>query len=207
MGPSFSPLGIGIDLTTNLNRHMNVRASGSFFDLPVHFTTNGFHADAELKLASARASLDIYPFHTGFRISPGVMAYNQNRITGTESIAGGAGFTLNGDTFSSANANTATGAVPVYGTALLNMHATRPAFTITAGWGNPLARKGHWSFPFEAASLSLARRQSTSIWPDGPAAIRLRRSAPTSQISITRSPSRRRTTCRPRLANGRISIR
>lgn len=150
VGPSFSLLGVGLDLTTNLNRHLNLRASGGFLDQPLHFTTNGFHADAKLKLASTRASLDIYPFHNGFRISPGLMAYNQNRITGTESIAGGASFTLNGDTFYSDNANVATGAVPVYGTALLNLHATRPAFTITAGWGNPLARNGHWSFPFEA---------------------------------------------------------
>ena len=150
LGPSFSLLGVGLDLTTNLNRHLNLRASGGFLDQPIHFTTNGFHADAKLKLASTRASLDIYPFRSGFRISPGLMAYNQNRITGTESIAGGASFTLNGDTFYSDNANVATGAVPVYGSALLNLHATQPAFTITAGWGNPLARNGHWSFPFEA---------------------------------------------------------
>lgn len=150
VGPSFSPLGIGLDLTTNLNRHLNLRASGSFFDQPIHFTTNGFHADAKVKLASTRASLDIYPFHTGFRISPGLMVYNQNRVTGTESIAGGSSFTLNGDTFYSDNANASTGAVPVYGSALLNLHATRPAFTITGGWGNPLARNGHWSFPVEA---------------------------------------------------------
>ena len=150
VGPSFSPLGIGIDLTTNLNRHLNLRASGSFFDQPIHFTTNGFHADAEVKLASTRSSLDIYPFHAGFRISPGLMAYNQNRITATESIAGGSGFTLNGDTFFSDNANAATGADPINGSALLNLHSTRPAFTITGGWGNPLARNGHWSFPVEA---------------------------------------------------------
>ncbi len=150
VGPSFSLLGIGVDLTTNLNRHLNLRASGGFLDQPLHFTTNGFHADARLKLASTRASLDIYPFRNGFRISPGVMAYNQNRITGTESIASGSSFTLNGNTYYSDNANAATGAVPVYGTALLNLHATRPAFTITGGWGNPLGRKGHWSFPLEA---------------------------------------------------------
>lgn len=142
-------MGIGLDLTTNLNRHLSLRASGGFLSQPVHFTTNGFHADAKLKLASTRASLDIYPFRNGFRISPGLMVYNQNRITGTEAIAGGAGFTLNGDTYYSDNANTATGAVPVYGTALLNLHATRPAFTITGGWGNPLAHNGHWSFPLE----------------------------------------------------------
>jgi hypothetical protein len=149
VGGGVSLLGIGVDLTTNLNGHLNLRASGSYFSQPIHFTTNGFHADAELKLASTRASVDIYPFHRGFRISPGVMLYNQNRITATDTIASGTSFTLNDDTFYSANANTATGATPVNGSALLNLHATRPAFTITGGWGNPLARNGHWSFPVE----------------------------------------------------------
>ena len=77
------------------------------------------------------------------------MLYNQNRITATDTLAGGTSFTLNDDTFYSANANAATGATPVNGSALLNLHATRPAFTITGGWGNPLARNGHWSFPVE----------------------------------------------------------
>ncbi len=149
VGADASTLGIGIDLTTNLNRHLNLRASGSFFDQPAHFTTNGFHADAQIKLASTRASLDIYPFRNGFRISPGVMLYNQNRVTASDAIAGGTSFTLNGDTFYSANANAATGAEPVNGSALLNLHATHPAFTITGGWGNPLARNGHLSFPVE----------------------------------------------------------
>ena len=77
------------------------------------------------------------------------MFYNQNRVRASDTVASGTSFTLNGDTFYSANANAATGATPVNGTALLNLHATRPAFTITAGWGNPLEHRGHWSFPVE----------------------------------------------------------
>lgn len=149
LGAGISPLGIGVEAATNLNPHLNLRASGSLFDHPIHFSSNGFDADAQLKLASARAALDVYPFHAGFRVSPGVMFYNQNRVTAADTIAGGSSFTLNGDTFYSANANAATGATPVNGTALLNLHATRPAFTLTGGWGNPFAHSGHWSFPVE----------------------------------------------------------
>ncbi len=147
-----SPLGFGAGVTTNLNPHLNLRASGSFFDYGIPFNTNGFAAKAQLKLASARTSLDVYPFHSGFRISPGVLFYSQNRVTATDTVASGTSFTLNGDTFYSANASAATGATPVSGTALLNLHSTRPAFTITGGWGNPLARNGHWSFPFEVGA-------------------------------------------------------
>lgn len=148
IGGTLSPLGIGAEFTTNVNPHLNLRATGSFFGYTTTFGTNGFAANAQLKLASARTSLDVYPFHSGFRISPGVMFYNQNRIMVADTVAPGASFTLNDDTFYSANANSATGATPVNGTAFLNLHATRPAFAITGGWGNPVAR-GHWSFPFE----------------------------------------------------------
>lgn len=65
-------------------------------------------------------------------------------------MAGGTSFTLNNQTYYSANANTTTGATPINGNAVLSMHTNNPAFTITTGWGNTLPRKGHWSFPFEA---------------------------------------------------------
>lgn len=149
IGGGVSPLGIGVSVTTNLNSHLNLRAMGSLLNLSIPFNTNGFDVNANLRLASARAALDIYPFHSGFRISPGLMFYNQNRLTASDTMAGGSSFTLNGDTFYSANANAATGATPVNGTALLGFHATQPAFTITGGWGNTIPRSGHWSFPME----------------------------------------------------------
>jgi len=148
-GGGVSPLGVSAEVTSNLIPRLNLRASGSFFSQGIQFNSNGFQATANLKLASTRTSIDIYPFRVGFRISPGVMLYNQNRVTASDTIAGGSSFTLNDDTFYSANANSATGATPVNGTALLNLHATRPAFTMTGGWGNAVGRRGHWSFPVE----------------------------------------------------------
>lgn len=149
LGGGISPLGISAEMTTNLNERLNLRASGSFFSQGIQFNSNGFSTTANLKLASTRTSIDIYPFRSGFRISPGVMIYNQNRVTAADTIAGGSSFTLNDDTFYSARPNTVTGATPVNGTALLNLHSTRPAFTLTGGWGNALMRRGHWSFPVE----------------------------------------------------------
>lgn len=148
-GGGVSPLGISAEVTTNLQPRLNLRASGSFFNKGIQFNSNGFQTTANLKLASTRTSIDIYPFRVGFRISPGVMFYNQNRVTASDTIAGGSSFTLNGDTFYSANPNSATGATPVNGTALLNLHSARPAFTLTGGWGNEVMRRGHWSFPVE----------------------------------------------------------
>ncbi|HEY2469495.1 MAG TPA: hypothetical protein VGI45_16860 [Terracidiphilus sp.] len=82
-----SSLGIGAEVTTNLNPHLNLRATGSLFHYGTTFDTNGFAANGQLKLASARVSLDVYPFHSGFRISPGMMFYNQDRITAVDTLA------------------------------------------------------------------------------------------------------------------------
>ena len=149
-GVGVSPLGIGLQTATNINEHLNLRATGSFFNYNTSFTTSGFTANAKLNLASAGAALDYYPFHVGFRLSPGVLFYNNNGLTAADTVAGGTSFTLNGDTFYSANANTATGAVPANGNASLGLNTTKPAFTMTTGWGNLAPRWGrHISFPFE----------------------------------------------------------
>jgi len=148
-GVGLSPLGVQLSMTTNLNPHLNLRSTGNLFNYTTNFTTSGIGADAKLNMKSAGTALDIYPFHKGFRISPGLLFYNGNQVTATALVAGGTSFTLNNQTYYSANANSTTGATPVNGNALLSLHTTNPAFTITTGWGNTVPRKGHWSFPFE----------------------------------------------------------
>jgi hypothetical protein len=151
IGASFTTLGPGLSVTTNLASHVNLRASGNGFPYSTNFTTNGFSANAKLNLVSAGLAADVYPFHTGFRISPGVLVLNNNRITANALVASGTSFTLNGDTYYSANTNAATGATPLSANALLGLDTTKPAFTITGGWGNTIPRDGrHWSFPVEA---------------------------------------------------------
>jgi hypothetical protein len=150
VGASFTTLGPGISVTTNLASHVNLRANGNGFAYSTNFTTNGFNANAKLNLVSAGLVADVYPFHTGFRISPGVLVLNNNRIGANALAAGGTSFTLNGDTYYSANANAATGVTPLTANALLGLNTSKPAFTISGGWGNTIPRGGrHWSFPVE----------------------------------------------------------
>jgi hypothetical protein len=148
-GTGISPLGIQLSMTTNLNPHLNLRSSGNLFNYSTNFTASGIGANASLAMKSAGTALDIYPFHKGFRVSPGLLFYNGNQVTANASVPGGTSFTLNDQTYYSASTNSATGATPGNGNAFLNMHTTNPAFTITTGWGNTIPRKGHWSFPFE----------------------------------------------------------
>ena len=149
LGIGISPLGIQLQAATNISNHFNVRGTGNFFNYSDNFTTDGIDATAKLSLASAGASLDVYPFPVGWRISPGVLFYNQNQVTAATNVAAGTSFTLNGTTYYSADANPVTGATPVTGSGVLGLNSTKPAFTITTGWGNMVPRKGHWSFPFE----------------------------------------------------------
>ena len=136
-------------MSNNLNQHLNLRTSGNLFKYSTNFTASGIGADAHLDMHSVGTQLDIYPTRWGFRVSPGVLLYNGDQLSANASVPGGTSFTLNDQTYYSANANPTSGATPVNGDALLSLHTTNPAFTITTGWGNTIPRKGHWSFPFE----------------------------------------------------------
>jgi hypothetical protein len=149
IGGGFGTLGPGIQITTNLADHFNLRASGNAFYYSTGFNTNGFNVNAKLNMATAGVALDVYPFHRGFRISPGLLVVNNNRVGATALAPGGTSFTFNDATYYSANANQATGATPLSVNGGLGLNSTKPAFTITTGWGNTIPRNGHWSFPAE----------------------------------------------------------
>jgi hypothetical protein len=150
VGAGVSPLGIELQAATNISGHLGVRGTGSFFNYTTNFTSNGISAVGKLSLASARLSADVYPFRAGFRISPGVLLDNQNQVTGTANVPAGTSFTLNGDTYYSANVNTATGATPIVGGGVLGLNTRNPAFAITGSWGNLARGGGHWRVPVEA---------------------------------------------------------
>jgi hypothetical protein len=150
IGGGVSPLGIQLETVTKLASHFNLRGTGDFFNYSTNFTTSGINATAKLNLASARVSLDVYPFRSGFHISPGVLLANQNQVTASTNVAAGTSFTLNGQTYYSATANSATGATPITGSGILGLNTNKTAFTATAGWGNMARGRGHWSVPVEA---------------------------------------------------------
>jgi len=153
IGGSFNTLGPGIQITTNLADHFNLRATGNTFRYSTTFNTNGFDANAKLSMTNASLAADIYPFHKGFRVSPGVMVLNNNRIAANAVAAGGTSFTFDDTTYYSATANAATGATPLTVSGGLGLNTSKPAFTLTTGWGNTIPRTGnHWSFPFEVGA-------------------------------------------------------
>jgi len=149
IGGSVSALGVGVESSTNLIPHFNLRLTGDYLGFAVNnLQEQGFNVDGNLHLASARASLDYYPFHKGFRLSPGVMFYNQNHALATVGVPSGSAFTVNNETYYSESGTDA-----VHGSGRVRLGSSSPVFTATTGWGNTLPRAGHhFSFPFEVGA-------------------------------------------------------
>jgi len=146
IGVGVGAMGINMSVATNLNRHMNVRGTGNVFNYSVNnISTNGFNIGAKLKFASAGAALDFYPFPThGFRLSPGMILYNENGISASGTIAQGDSINLNDQDYYSWTSD------PMQATASVGFNTNKKAFSMTTGWGNMIARKGgHFSFPLE----------------------------------------------------------
>jgi hypothetical protein len=143
IGGGMSPLGIGMEVSTNVNEHLNVRGIGNILKYSTSFSVSGVPSTANLNLASGGALLDYYPFHAGFRLSGGVLIVNQNQLSATAAIKGGDSFTINSQTYFSSNAD------PLNGSGHLVLNATKPSAMLTTGWGNHVKHSGHWTVPFE----------------------------------------------------------
>ncbi len=134
--------GIGLQLATNLSDHFNLRASGSYFSYYLNLTTDGYQVNGRILTRNANLSLDYFPFHNGFRISPGVTLDNGNAVHGTVLVPANQSFDLGDGTYTSDPADPVTGAV-----ALSFGHKVAPS--ITVGWGNLVPRRKHLSIPVE----------------------------------------------------------
>lgn len=141
-GVKIGLFGAGVEVAAPLSYHFNVRAGGNFFNYDDSGSTNGVNYTADLRLRSAEASLDWFPWRSGFHISPGALVYNGNQVNGNALIPAGDSFTLNGTSYVSDPAD------PVRGTGNLVFPKAAPKLTI--GWGSLVPREGHRvSFPFE----------------------------------------------------------
>jgi hypothetical protein len=142
VGVKLSPLGIGIEAATPVTYHTNVRVGFNVFGYSRDFTVDGITYDANLSFRSLETHFDWFPFSNGFHLSPGLMAYNGNRIKANAAVPGGQQFTLGGITYMSDAAD------PVSGTGRVDFGSVAP--TLLVGWGNLVPRSSkHISVPVE----------------------------------------------------------
>jgi hypothetical protein len=143
IGAKVSLLGIGIEAATPLSKRINLRGGFNFLNYSRGFNNDGIHYDGQLNFRSGEAHLDWYPLG-GFHISPGLLFYNGNKVTGNASVPSGQTFTLGGTQYES----DPTGANPITGTGQLTFPKAAPQ--ILVGFGNMLPRNGrHFGFNFE----------------------------------------------------------
>jgi len=119
-----------------------VRGGFNVFNLSHTFETDGRTLDAALKMQSADLFLDWFPFGGGFHISPGVLIYNGNKVSGGETVPANSTFSLNHQDYISDPKN------PVSGSAAITLGKAGPALLL--GFGNLVPRGSRrWSVPFE----------------------------------------------------------
>jgi hypothetical protein len=142
IGVKVGLLGIGVQAATPLAHRFNLSGGGNFFSYTDNLTSDGIHYDANLRFRSGEASLDFFPFVKSFHISPGLLFYNGNQMTGGATVPGGTTFTLNHVTYLSSSSD------PVTGTGSVTFNKAAPKLTI--GFGNMIPRNGHhFSVPVE----------------------------------------------------------
>jgi hypothetical protein len=135
-------LGAGIDVSTPLLPHLDVRGGGNFLAFGHDFDVDGLHYDARLQLGSGNLRLDWFPRRRNFHISPGILYFN-NYVTAPSHVPAGATFELGDETFINSVDD------PVHGEASLKF-PRRVAPMLTFGFRNVLpGRHEHISVPIE----------------------------------------------------------
>ena len=134
--------GGGFDVATAVARRFNVRVGGDFFSYSTTFKDQGALVNAGLRMRSARATLDWFPFRRAFRVSPLLVFANNNRAQGSYLIPPGNTITLDGQKYVSSSTD------PLFGAASIDVRRVAPGFTV--GYGDLLAhRRSHFSAPVD----------------------------------------------------------
>jgi hypothetical protein len=136
--------GIGFDIATPLFRKFNLRSGADFFSYAANFQEQGANIGANLRMRTAHANLDWFPFGGRFRLSPLLVFSNNNRIEATALIPAGSTITLNGQNFISSHSD------PLHGAGSIDFRKVSPGLTL--GFGNVVPRdhRSHISVPIEA---------------------------------------------------------
>lgn len=134
--------GVGGDIALAVAPHFNVRLGGELFGYSTAFQEEGANVNATLRLGGGRASLDWFPFHNGFHVSPLLVFLNQTNVRASVIVPAGETISLNNGDYVSSQTD------PLHGSASIGVWKTSPGLTI--GYGNIIPRSGkHFSFPVE----------------------------------------------------------
>ena len=141
-----SLLGFGADVAVPMTRRSNVRVGFAAFNYGRGFDKDGVSYSGRLNLRSAQALYDFFLFRGGFHLSPGVMMYSGNQLTGNATVPGGQTVTFGGVDYASDPSN------PLKGSGKLQFSKAGPMFLI--GLGNLASRsERHFVTSFDIGAV------------------------------------------------------
>lgn len=142
LGFKANTLGAGVELATPISRSFNLRAGVNLFTFAYPFNIDGIDYNADLHFRSGQVSLDWFPEHGGFHVSPGLV-YLQNNLSAIAGVPPGQYFELGSQGFTNSVDD------PFNGTATV-VYPRRIAPMLMLGFSNILPRNGkHFSMPYE----------------------------------------------------------
>jgi len=142
VGFNANSLGASIEVATPVSRSFNLRSSLNIFAFDYPFTIDGLNYNARLHLKSTGTTLDWFPLHRGFHISPGIL-YVKNTLSSGASVGAGQSFELGSQPYVNSIDD------PVNGSASV-VFPRNYAPMLLLGFGNSIPRNGrHLSFPVE----------------------------------------------------------
>jgi hypothetical protein len=98
--------GFGLEVSKLLTPHLGARVGGNYFKLTKTKSQSDISYDASLKLQGVTALIDFFPAPRGsFHVSAGLMT-NPLKVTGTGQPGAGGTFTINGNSYTSAEVGT-----------------------------------------------------------------------------------------------------
>jgi hypothetical protein len=137
VGVKAGTLGIGVQVGTALASRVNLRGGANFFTYKDTLNEDGVAFNGTLQLRSVEAKLDLFVIG-GFRVTPGLLLYNDNNVSALATVPTGTSVTLGGVRYTSNPAD------PLRGSAAITFSKFAP--TIGIGFGNLLPRSArHWS--------------------------------------------------------------
>ena len=146
IGFKTSLLGFGGDVAIPMTRRSNVRVGFAAFNYGRGFDKDGVSYSGRLNLRSMQALYDFFPFGGGFHLSPGVMMYSGNQITGNATVPGGQTASFGGVDYASDPSN------PLKGSGSLHFSKAGPMFLL--GFGNLAGRsERHFVTTFDIGAV------------------------------------------------------
>ncbi len=141
--------GVGAQLSLPIQPNLHARLGLNYINYSYNSSTNNVDYDLKLKLRTFEALLDFFPSDNALRLSAGLI-YNGNKIdaVGVPSTKGT--YTLNGTTYTAANAGTVVGRI--------DFRKAAPYLGI--GWGNPLQALG-WGFSADLGVMFQGEAETT----------------------------------------------